>query len=79
MSARKSKKSKASLPRVTLMAYSRRDLVRFCESVERLSLLVLDLQAGQARLEVQISRLQGVSGKKRPQIAKGTSDESQIL
>lgn len=39
------RKKKTSLPRVTLMAYNRRDLVAFVQAVEVLRLLVEDLRA----------------------------------
>jgi hypothetical protein len=39
------KKKRTALPRVTLLAYSRRDLLAFVESVEALRLLVDDLRA----------------------------------
>jgi hypothetical protein len=38
------KKKRTSLPRVTVMAYSKRDLVAFVQSVENLRLLVDDLR-----------------------------------
>lgn len=40
----KTKKRKSALPRVTLLAYSRRDLLAFTEAVESLRHLVTDLR-----------------------------------
>jgi hypothetical protein len=38
------KKKRTALPRVTVLAYSRRDLAAFCEPVERLRLYVDELR-----------------------------------
>lgn len=46
------RKRKVGLPRVTLMAYSRRDLLAFTESVEALRHLVDDLRLVVAELRV---------------------------
>lgn len=40
----KKKKKSTALPRVTVLAYNRRDLVAFVGAVEQLRLLVADLQ-----------------------------------
>lgn len=45
------KKKRTTLPRVTLLAYNRRDLLAFSESVETLRLLVNDLRAVADSLE----------------------------
>lgn len=46
------RKKRTALPRVTLLAYSRRDLLAFAESVETLRLLVADLRAVAANLAI---------------------------
>lgn len=53
----RSKRPKTRLPRVTLLAYSKRDLDRFCHSVEALTAAALDLERLNARLEEQVQRL----------------------
>jgi hypothetical protein len=52
------KKKRTALPRVTIMAYSRRDLASFTEAVERLGLLVNDISA-------MVPHLRGVAGRKK--------------
>jgi len=54
------KKRKTALPRVTVLAYSRRDLLAFAESVEALRHLVEDLRAEVAALK----------GRKKPAAVK---------
>jgi hypothetical protein len=47
------KKRQTALPRVTLLAYNRRDLVAFVAAVETLRLLVDDLRAEVAQLKAK--------------------------
>lgn len=47
---KKRRKRGTSLPRLTILAYSRADLLRFTEAVERLVTAVGDLQAVAAAL-----------------------------
>lgn len=47
------KKKRAGLPRVTVLAYSKRDLVAFVQAVENLRLLVDDLRAEVAALKAK--------------------------
>jgi hypothetical protein len=53
------KKRKAPLPRVTVLAYSRRELAQFAESVERLGLYVEELRAILATRKPAISDAEG--------------------
>lgn len=54
------RKRKTSLPRVTLLAYSRKDLLAFAESVEALRLLVDDLRI----VAMQLQSAATAKGKK---------------
>jgi len=57
----KRKKKGASLPRVTVLAYNRRDLLAFVEAVEKLRLLVDDLQIAANTITKKKPKLPAVS------------------
>lgn len=50
-------RKKASLPRVTLLAYSRRDLLRFSEAAEKISTAANDLERGVESLNQAVAAL----------------------
>lgn len=50
----RTKKKKTSLPRITLLAYNRRDLVQFVEAVEALRGIAADLRTTQEQLSRQV-------------------------
>jgi len=57
----KRKKKGASLPRVTVLAYNRRDLLAFVEAVEKLRLLVDDLHIAANTITKKKAKLPPVS------------------
>lgn len=68
------KKRRVSLPRVSILAYSRRDLERFSHACESLSAQVLDLERLMRNLEEQVNRLRGTGSKRRK--AESAADHS---
>lgn len=70
------RKKKTILPRVTLLAYSRKDLVAFVQAVETLRLLVEDLRAVQRDLS---NAAVGVASKaRRSNPSKGAKQEPSL-
>lgn len=56
MSKRRTKGKRVSLPRITLLAYGRRDLIEFTSAVESLRHLVHDLAAQVEQLKGELAR-----------------------
>jgi hypothetical protein len=67
------RKRKVTLPRVTLMAYSRRDLLAFCEAVEALRHIVDDLRVVGEQLAVKVAAAPARSTARKP--SKGAKQE----
>lgn len=71
------KRRKASLPRVSILAYSRRDLERFSHAVESLTANVLDLERLCKNLEEQVHVLT-MKAASRKQSKKPPAEDRQV-
>jgi hypothetical protein len=65
----KRKPKRSSLPRVTVLAYSRRDLAAFVERIDALINVVNDLR-------LQVDRLTRVPGRVRPKLPAANGEGS---
>jgi hypothetical protein len=70
----KKRSKRTALPRLTVLAYSRRDLQRFVDSCELLAARVLDLEAQVQRLSAQTDRLT-CAGRRRARPATGRAGD----
>lgn len=74
MAKRKGKK-RTALPRLTLLAYSREELVGFTEAVARLRGIADDLMIVQAQLALLARSGKGGRKAKTPQVRLGSADD----
>jgi len=72
-----SKKRKASLPRLTMLAMSKRELTRFSDACERVVGLVEQLAALVARLELMTARSEAARKANRTRKERARCDPEQ--